>query len=111
MKTPKHIWQEVLLHWERLLFNPWIDEPTSQNCALCDLYIREKVIGINVGPCRGCPIAEESGEYGCDNTPYGFAAARWENIVFMLSSTSERDKFAIWLMYKYLVKLSRKDYP
>ena len=62
----KEALQKSIEHWKRMRDNPSKDEvPGPETCALC-----EKFYGLE---CEGCPVAEYTGESGCDDTPYAIA--------------------------------------
>ena len=48
--------------WEAIVDGTGIDKGVA-NCPLCHLFSYTK-------DCKGCPVAEVSGDTGCNNTPY-----------------------------------------
>ncbi len=47
--------------WERIVKGDGVDRG-EDDCALCNMFIK--------GNCRGCPVSEVIGYWGCNNTPY-----------------------------------------
>ena len=68
---------ECIAHWEEVVKAKKPDEVQigPKFCALCGLFFTKTL-------CEGCPVAEVTGEEGCDGTPYYdvFRAIRfWED--------------------------------
>lgn len=99
------MWQEVLLHWERLVLNPWTDKPTVTRCCFCLHYEPN-----SNNWCHGCPIMADTGYRCCTDTPYEAAYNTWEDIIDWKTGceyTPQR-QLSIWREYRYLTGLYRR---
>ena len=57
-------------HWRRMRDDPDCGEkPYSGDCDCCRLWLKRKP----ELTCKGCPIAEATGDHSCINTPWGAA--------------------------------------
>ena len=61
-----------------------------QDCPLCQLFSTP----LNKYSCDGCPVADETSEKWCINTPYSEALTYWEEWVFT-KHRKHRDAFHI----------------
>lgn len=58
--------KKSIAHWKRMADDkaPFDEEPVSEDCALCKLYLHEEEA------CDGCPVYEKTKRSHCAGTPY-----------------------------------------
>lgn len=52
--------------WEGIVAGTHVDHG-ALDCPLCAMFLIEKP---EISACKGCPISERTGRYGCCGTPY-----------------------------------------
>ena len=78
--TNKQARRKSVNHWKRMLklsvedIRDGKESPSSENCALCHLYISDD--------CKGCPVAEKTGRILCQETPYKTAVDLYVQIKY-----------------------------
>ena len=56
--------------WEAIVAGTGVDAG-PKNCPLCQAFHEDFLSPDNKGNgCRGCPVYEKTGEYGCGGSPY-----------------------------------------
>lgn len=103
--------KESIEHWKRLLCDmAGIEETTgSDDCACCKRYMARTYSHVS---CRSCPIAQDSGDYLCRNTPYDTEdisdlidedGGKTTSIVFKQAAAKE-----LHYLYQILTKLEKR---
>lgn len=84
--------KKSIAHWEENVEakTPDTVSTSAVDCALCGLFVAHG--------CRGCPVAEETGEIHCDGSPYDYA---WEaNQKWRLSNSSPEDEVVLHTSFR-----------
>ncbi len=63
--------------WEKIVNGIGVNEGRG-NCPLCQLF----------PDCYGCPVAQITNSYGCNNSPYG----DWSDHQYKFHNSGEREK-------------------
>ena len=96
--------EESIEHWERMRRAPIAcykrgENTTDRSCPLCREYFDDK--------CYGCPIRDDVDASKCRATPYGSAAASFDNLIDTYLDEDSKDLKNIG--FKYRVKLWRNN--
>ena len=72
--TTRKALEDSIAHWARLVTGNRQEgeAPDWRWCALCARFYNPS------DQCDGCPVKEETGVNGCDDTPYIYAANAWD---------------------------------
>lgn len=91
-------------HWQRLASGDLSEYPDAENCALCHRYAENKD-----PKCRGCPVAENTGQINCHGTPYYEARRRYRSATCGDSKALEDFKQAAQKEVDFLISLRDND--
>ena len=67
-----------ILHWKKLCNSKPLDpgiKVSPSACKLCEVFMHVKDEGMY--PCDGCPVRTSTGKWGCSDTPYRDAYAKY----------------------------------